>query len=101
MAFVSERDERSKAVSRNSFKSCEGVKQCRIRTLKLRFDDRLRFDDEQSRAPVLPEPVEEIPEQAVLRSQLRLFGRPVEDDQLLAKREILGCQFEARCEEGA
>ena len=36
MAFASERDERSKAVSRNSFTSCEGVKQCRIRTLKLR-----------------------------------------------------------------
>lgn len=73
----------------------------KLKALAVPFNDRLRFDDKQSRAPVLPEPVEEIPEQAVLRSQLRLFGRPVEDDQLLAKREILGCQFEARCEEGA
>lgn len=65
------------------------------------FNDRLWFDDEQSRAPILPEAGERSPEQSVLRLLPGQFGRPVEDSELLSQGEVFSRQFEVRCEEGA
>jgi len=65
------------------------------------FDESLRFDDQQSGAPIPPESRQGDPKQSIQKTQGRPFSCPVENGQLLAKGEDFRHQFKARRKKGA
>src|SRR5262249_14248414 len=69
--------------------------------LAMPFDDSLRFDDQQSGAPISTESRQGDPKQSIQKTQGRPFSGPVENGQLLAKGEDFRHQFKARRKKGA
>ena len=56
------------------------------------FDDRLRFDHDQSGSPVRPEPGQPDPEDPVVVAQFWAFNRPLQNQHLLTQGHIFGDQ---------
>ena len=65
------------------------------------LDDSLRFDDQQSGAPIPPESRQGDPKQSILKTQGRPFSCPVKNGQLLTKGKDFRHQFKARRKKGA
>jgi len=65
------------------------------------FDDSLRFNDQQSGAPIPPESRQGNPKPSILKTEGGPFSGSVENGQLLAKGEDFRHQFKARRKKGA
>jgi len=63
-------------------------------------DDRFRFDDDQGRSPVTPEPRESRPEDTISPAEAKLTatGSPLQDQGLMAEGKHFSLQGEARAE---
>src|SRR5262249_44737627 len=71
------------------------------KTLAMRFDDGVRLNNQQRRAPTLPESRQGDPKQSITKTERRPFRSSVKNGQLLAKGEDFRHQFQSRRKKGA